>query len=287
MVCHRFSDLNPPNTGTLEQIGAVNNRVIHGILESTYQGAVNYQAIKWNNTFTSNAVDEANFNKLQRDYKACMNTEAIEKAGTKPLVDLIASLHSIWPINTKDGKAKMTQSDYDGLSNAIYFLQELGIETFQKIEVGTFLYDTVSTNPIVHCQRRGLYWANSIGKNLQAISLEGPAKFRSQNVSLYEDPEGLKIYAQATSRLLLKGYFPGNISEEAAESIAAGVAVFEADMVKAKALATADNTGPFDLRVSSLKTWAIRENFLLTGNFSVLASSRSRNYPSGTASTRP
>lgn len=154
MVCQRFTDFNPPNVNTLDQVGAVNSRVIHNLLEGTYREAITYGGIAENSQiFTSNEVDEANFKKLQRDYKACMNVEAIKTAGTKPLLDLLVSLNSIWPINTKDTNAKMSKDDYDGLSKVLFFLEELGIETLQHFEVDNFPLDNVSSRVSNRLQR--------------------------------------------------------------------------------------------------------------------------------------
>lgn len=134
----------------MDLVGAANSEVIHKLLEGTYQEAISFGGIDENRKiFPSNAVDEANFHKLQQDYKTCMDVEAIKTAGTKPLLDLLVSLNSIWPINAKDTTTKMSKDDYDGLSKALFFLEELGIETLQHLEVDNFPLDNVS--PCLSC----------------------------------------------------------------------------------------------------------------------------------------
>jgi endothelin-converting enzyme len=147
IMCQRFPVLNEPNTSQLRKLGPRHSRVLQSILKGTYEEAVSGQLISWDSTFPTNAVDEANFNMVKRAYTACMDTDTIEKTGTKPLVDLLASLHSLWPINTGDLQSKMTKADYDGLADVMYFLEELGIATFQTLQVGNNPWDPVSRCP--------------------------------------------------------------------------------------------------------------------------------------------
>jgi len=144
LMCQRFPVLNEPDTSQLRKLGPRHQRVLHGILKGTYQEAVNEQLISWDSTFPTNAVDESNFNMVKRAYTACMDTDTIEKTGTEPLVDLLASLHSLWPINTGDLKSKMTKADYDGLTDVMSFLEEIGISTFQTMQVLNNPWDPVS-----------------------------------------------------------------------------------------------------------------------------------------------
>jgi endothelin-converting enzyme len=123
MVCHGYRDNNPPDMATLSEMSVRNDRIITNLLEGTYAEAIDYQATStpWKSTWTSNAVDEANFKMIKQSYDACMNTTAISALNTKPLVDLIASMNSIWPLS-KDLKAKLTPAGHDTLAKATYFL---------------------------------------------------------------------------------------------------------------------------------------------------------------------
>lgn len=145
MVCHGYKDNNPPDTGTLVGMTSRNDRIIKSILEGTYTEAIDYQATPWKSTWTSNAVDEANFKTLKKSYAACMNTTAISALNTQPLVDLIASLNSIWPL-TGDHNAKLTPADHDSLSKATYFLQELGIPAFATMVINPNVFEPVCTS---------------------------------------------------------------------------------------------------------------------------------------------
>ena len=146
MVCHGFADMNGEDLNVLHSAGARNSRIIKSIIEGSYSDAIDYQATRWNSTWTTNAVDEANFKMLQRSYETCMDTESISKAGSQPLVNLIATLNTIWP-HTEDLKAKLSPSDYDGLSKATFFLEEMGISPFVKLGVQSDYFAPVRDCP--------------------------------------------------------------------------------------------------------------------------------------------
>jgi len=94
-----------------------------------------------------------------------------------------------------------------------------------------------------------------------AIWIKEPQKFRSENASVYADIESLTAFAVTTAETIIKGPFPGNLSAEEAGAVAAAAALFEADMVKAKTVAMANNTGPYDFRkagavkIADLSNW--------------------------------
>ncbi|KAK0633831.1 hypothetical protein B0T14DRAFT_467071 [Immersiella caudata] len=203
MMCHRFPLLNEPDMSPFRKLGPRHKRVLEGILQGSYQEAISEQLVSWTSTFPTNAADEANFNMIKRAYAACMDTDTIEKAGTKPLVDLIASVNSLWPINTGDLKSKVTKADHAGLADVMSFLEELGISTFQKMDV--------SNNP----------W----DPTLKTIYMTAPPPLKD-NVTEYQDPEAMLAYANSTSQMLAQ-YLPGNATAEMVATIAEDVVALD------------------------------------------------------------
>ncbi|KAK4446366.1 hypothetical protein QBC34DRAFT_450803 [Podospora aff. communis PSN243] len=214
MVCHHFKDSHVANMGRLELMGYRNLRIVSNILEGNYSEAIDYQATPWKSTWTSNAVDEANFRMLQRSYEACLDTEAIAALGTKPLVDLVANFNTIWPL-TDNLKAKMTDADRDGLSKASVFLHELGISGFMKALTATSIYDAKT----------------------QWVVLTSPEPVY-KNLSMYSDPAAMKEYAEDIAKVFLTPNYPRDISAQEAASLGEGIAKLEVDIVSA--LGTAD-----------------------------------------------
>ena len=137
VVCARFRDQHVDNSFVLNDMSEGNARILRSILESDYKSATEYVSISWNSTFPTNSIDETNFNTLRRNYEACMDIDTIAKEGTKPLVSLLAELNSIFPVVVGDLKTTIGEKDHDSFSKAIYYLEELGIGTFVKLEPQT------------------------------------------------------------------------------------------------------------------------------------------------------
>jgi len=184
-----------------------NLRILHSILESDYKSATEYVSVPWNSTFPTNSIDESNFNTLRRDYQACMDIENIAKEGSKPLVSLLTELNSIFPVVVGDVKTTISEKDYDSFSKAIFYLEEIGINTFAMITS----FNNVFTSKI------------------KSVTIEQTPLAHQKNLTVYTSPEGLKFFADDVAQTLLD-FFPGNITDKEAASIGEGVAQFEFDI---------------------------------------------------------
>ncbi|KAK5656963.1 hypothetical protein OQA88_3486 [Cercophora sp. LCS_1] len=194
--------------GTLVVVSERNNRIIHSLLESTYDEAIDYQAVPWKSTFASNDQDKANFAALKKDYQTCLNADP--SLGTQPLLDLIADLNSIWPF-TSDAKAVIKESDYESIGRAIVYLQELGIDTFQTLKVG----------------------GDDLEPTIRTLTIAPPLIKYYQNATAYSDPEVVGPYAEAIALALADTFIGLNLTANdtnALADIATGIVAFEAEV---------------------------------------------------------
>ncbi|KAK0631361.1 hypothetical protein B0T14DRAFT_559168 [Immersiella caudata] len=233
MVCHHFKDSHVANMDRLSSIGLRNVRIISNMLEGNYSEAIDYQATPWKSTWTSNAVDEANFRMLQRSYEACIDTESITALGTKPLVDLVANFNSIWPL-TGDLKAKMTPADHDQFVKATFFLHELGITGLAKLVARTDFYRPKD----------------------QWVVITSPEPVYHKNLSMYHDPAAMKVYAQDIAKVFLTPDYPRDISAKEAASLAEGIVGLEIDLVNAITQAPQDESNSINATLKDLGTIA-------------------------------
>ena len=240
LVCHQFPLLNGPGSSGAGQLDDTNGRIIRSILDGDYQHAITEQLVSWNSTFPTNNVDEANFNLLKRSYTSCMDVETIEKTGTKPLVDLIAAVNSLWPIKssgTIELNSTMTEADYDGFTDVIAYLEELGVATLSTISV----------------------FKNPWNPKVRSIAME-TAQLRQPNQTEYLDPVAMVKYANTTSQTLLE-FLPGNVTVETAATLAEGIVLFELAMLKASTNLTAPK-GAWDFSQGANMTVKEAANFL-------------------------
>jgi endothelin-converting enzyme len=87
--------------------------------------------------------DEKNFDKMKAVYDACLDEDAIKKAGTAPLVDVIIEIKKIFPIG--DNSAIITDYDKDDIMNTMLYLANLGITSLAAPGTGADDRDPNST----------------------------------------------------------------------------------------------------------------------------------------------
>jgi endothelin-converting enzyme len=136
VVCYGFSEHGDDNESTIRNLQKRNSRIMRKILESpSYEEAAGYRStlVRRNNNNNSNNVDEHNFDMLRKGYQACMDMDAIEAAGIKPLTDMIVSINKTWPVSPNDLLSKVGASEYAGLSKAILFLENMAISPFRTV----------------------------------------------------------------------------------------------------------------------------------------------------------
>jgi len=87
---------------------------------------------------TSNA-DQDNFNELQRAYNACMAIDTIKQVGIAPLQDLLGQLSKILAVDDSafGTGVQLQGKDSKDVSDAILFLEQLGIPHFVSLGVGS------------------------------------------------------------------------------------------------------------------------------------------------------
>ena len=90
-------------------------------------------------------LDKANFNKLRDGYIACMNEDLIAQRGLEPLLKFVNELKDIYPLarsSEAKEKPKKPEDSTEDVTNAITYLQELGVAGFIDfgISVGPRLF---------------------------------------------------------------------------------------------------------------------------------------------------
>ncbi|KAK5653682.1 hypothetical protein OQA88_8712 [Cercophora sp. LCS_1] len=202
MVCYRYQEQNFEDKGIALVIMDQNRRVLREILELPYEEAVHYQSVPWKSTFPINSIDEANFDMLRRAYDTCLDTEAILETDRAPLKGLVSELTSLWPVVPSDTKTTVGKSDYEGLTEAIYYLADLGLYPLLQYEVGAnILKDPKET----------------------LLQVQGPVPIQV-NATALTDTAGLQAYVQKTKTAFT--YYL-DLSDSVAESLAKGVVDFE------------------------------------------------------------
>lgn len=80
------------------------------------------------------SADADNFGKLKAAYHACLDESVIRERGSKPLDEVLAALHKIYP--AKSGLVSGTQ---DRLTSALLFLMKSGVEALVSPRVSVSL----------------------------------------------------------------------------------------------------------------------------------------------------
>ena len=89
--------------------------------------------------FMSANIDKQNFRKLKDAYTACMDETAIAKRGVDPLLEIVKQLQTIYPgsmTETSTGSKGKPAGPRSNLTEAIIYLQELGLSAFIDVGVG-------------------------------------------------------------------------------------------------------------------------------------------------------
>ena len=76
-------------------------------------------------------VDKANFKKLQDGYNACMDEDLIAQRGLRPMLKFVQEIKDIFPVTeSSEGKGKSKPDSTVNITDAIAYLQELGLAGF-------------------------------------------------------------------------------------------------------------------------------------------------------------
>jgi endothelin-converting enzyme len=132
--------------------------------------------------------DEENFDKMKAVYDACLDEDAIKKAGTAPLVQVLKEIIRLFPVGDKE-KA-ITTEDSASIKDAVLYLANLGISAL--VSSGTGADDTDPDTVIVAVSapyRIGLpakerYQDDKVVGQYKAVITEVlPALFPDQEIS--------------------------------------------------------------------------------------------------------
>jgi len=127
-VCEgfRLNHTIPPeksSIGSFSLIDGAGNAILRKVLENPYPRASNHSHFSPRNLAeVTVSLDEENFNQLQRNYNACMDTSRLEKQGMAPLNELIKGLTDTFDNSTTWMKTML-------------YLEPLGISPFLSIYV--------------------------------------------------------------------------------------------------------------------------------------------------------
>lgn len=125
--------------------------------------------------WTAADADEAIFNKMQAGYNACMNETLLASIGSRPLLELLMQLDSIYPNKT----SKIVKQD-DSLTLAIEFLMSIGVRGPISFDVG----------------------ADDKDPDVNVISVSAPYSFGLPSKQYYEREEIVKSYKETIGLVL-------------------------------------------------------------------------------------
>ena len=153
------------------------------------------------------ALDKQNFNKMVTAYKSCMDVDAINEAGAKPLQDVLKTYKALSSNSTKDITDKVAWSlQYGGRFNAQARL--------------TASYGLVVATP----------WADDENPDVTTVAL-GPGVFGLRSQAYYQDSEAVANYTTA-----IVGMFDALFPEETHDkhaSFASGIITLERALIAA------------------------------------------------------
>ena len=132
------------------------------------------------------SADRAIFSKIQSAYDACMDEDAIQKAGSEPLLDVLRKIEEYYPPSptspkfaNQQQKSLLDTRDYR-LTNTITYLVEIGVSAFVDFSI-----DADEKDP------------DKVVLMLSALSRPGlPSK------EYYQDPTVLRRYTETIGRVL-------------------------------------------------------------------------------------
>jgi len=120
----------------LNELSLIDERstaILRHVLESEYSATIGQSSFSPSAGSSIASLDKVNFNKLRDGYTACMNEGLLAQRGLEPLLKLVNELKGIYPLaesSEAKEKPKKPESSTEGVTDAIAYLQELGIAGF-------------------------------------------------------------------------------------------------------------------------------------------------------------
>ena len=107
--------------------------ILRHVLEGEYSATTGQSSISPSVDSSIASIDKANFNKLRDGYIACMNEDLITRRGLEPLLKFVNELKNVYPLAGSSEameKSKGPEDSTEGVTDAIAYLQELGLAGF-------------------------------------------------------------------------------------------------------------------------------------------------------------
>ncbi|KAK4174659.1 hypothetical protein QBC36DRAFT_380000 [Triangularia setosa] len=224
MVCYGFNQRHDDTLNGLNMAAKPNYRLLREILTLPYEEA---KKVKPPYTLSRrDNADEHNFEMLRQSYATCMDSDAIKKAGIKPLKDALNEFHKQWPVEVEFADELFDDADDKvGLQAVSIALAQLNIRTWAwRIDptgdLGRSYRKADAVNPKI--QR---FWFLAPQTSIPLEELFGNAAAYSDNATV------AKLEAKIAGAL--NATFPVSIDESAVNGIAKDIIAFEAAMADA------------------------------------------------------
>jgi len=128
------------------------------------------------------SVDQQNFDKLKAAYDACMDEDTIQKAGVKPLMEVIHQIADIFPVTESafHRRTSLVGKDKDGIPDVLFFLNKLGLSPLVSLGAG----------------------ADDKDPDVVVIQASPPWRIGLPAKNYYEDPNVLKEYKETIAQVI-------------------------------------------------------------------------------------
>ncbi|ORY64027.1 peptidase family M13 [Pseudomassariella vexata] len=198
---------------TISSMADNGKTILRHILESPYPNASQHSTFSPLNLLNVAAsTDEDNFNMMQETYNSCINETALQKLGVQPLLSLVREVANHFPLgpgNSYGESGKLGENDFPQLSDAILFLQQIGVTTFESLGTG------------------------ADDKNPEVVIIQAsPAGLTLPSPEYYEDADTTQQY-QDMLQAVFSAFIPGNSSRDDAAKLAQSVVDLERKIAEA------------------------------------------------------
>lgn len=188
------------------------NAILRHVLESEYTVSVRQSTVSLSAANSIASLDKANFNKLRDGYIACMNEDLIAQRGLEPLLKFVNELKDIYPLarsSEAKEKPKKPEDSTEDVTNAITYLQELGVAGFIDFGIS----------------------ADDKDPDSQVLSLQGPRRIGLRSKEEYKDD---KVVAKYTSTIgaMFKIIAQKEGQDISAEVLSEGIVALEKELSK-------------------------------------------------------
>ncbi|KAF8421477.1 peptidase family M13 [Tirmania nivea] len=156
--------------------------ILRHVLEGEYSVNIDQSNPSLSAASSIASLDKANFNKLKDGYIACMDESLIAQRGLQPLLKLVNELKDTYPLAESSEaieKPKKPEGSTEGVTDAIAYLQELGVAGFIDFGIS----------------------ADDRDPDSQVLSLQGPRRIGLRSKEEYKDDKVVAKYTFTISAM--------------------------------------------------------------------------------------